>query len=81
MFEAIKKVFQFKPPEDVCNSCGANGVVRICPYCGTTPICTSCRSNHEAVCQQVQRRRGLGLGPTIRKEDAKEAPASTVVAE
>jgi hypothetical protein len=48
-----------------CNSCGAQQETDPCTYCSTA-LCIRCKRNHEFVCEQAQRRKGLGLGPTIR---------------
>jgi hypothetical protein len=48
-----------------CNSCGAHDSALFCTYCGI-PLCGRCRSNHEFVCEQAQKRKTRGLGPTIR---------------
>lgn len=55
--------------KDACNSCGANASTAglgICQYCPET-LCLRCRVAHELICKEMQRRKKLGLGPTVRQ--------------
>ena len=50
-----------------CNSCGTKDLaaeVRLCSHCPTL-ICLRCRTNHEAVCEDNQRKKRKGLGTTV----------------
>lgn len=51
-----------------CNSCGTQepaAKVRTCSHCPTL-ICLRCRANHEVVCEDNQKKKAKGIGPTIR---------------
>ena len=51
-----------------CNSCGAiNDTVSPCSHC-LTDICDRCRHRHESACAVNQKRKSLGLGPTVRQK-------------
>lgn len=51
-----------------CNSCGSINRVLKCQHCPTL-LCARCKSHHEMTCAQNQKRRQLGLGPTVRRID------------
>jgi len=51
---------------NVCNSCGSPYEVLKCSTCPTL-ICFRCRTNHESVCEFNQKKKSLGLGPTVRQ--------------
>ena len=50
-----------------CNSCGSPKDPQKCQHC-ITMLCARCRSFHEHVCEEMQRKKNLGLGPTIRQQ-------------
>ena len=54
---------------EVCNSCGGTQDIRSCRYCVIVAVCAKCILNHEVVCERVQKRKALGLGPTVRPRD------------
>jgi len=49
-----------------CNSCGRFEDIQPCPICSTL-ICNRCQTNHEMVCAEMQKKKKLGLGPTVRQ--------------
>jgi hypothetical protein len=48
-----------------CNSCGAYDDVLFCPHCGTTAVCIRCAGNHKFVCEEIQKKKARGQGPTV----------------
>ena len=61
---------------DICNSCGSPKDVRPCSHCPTL-ICDRCRLNHDSVCEQMQKRKSRGEGPTVIRHT--ERPPSTAM--
>lgn len=52
----------------VCNSCGAFDNVSTCSHCPTS-LCNRCRHHHESTCEEIQKKKSRGLGPTIRTNE------------
>lgn len=48
----------------VCNSCGSQTDAAPCQHCPTL-LCSSCRVNHESVCEPNQKRKSRGQGATV----------------
>jgi hypothetical protein len=47
-----------------CQSCGSFETVTPCAYCPTL-ICMSCARNHSSLCEELQKSKRRGEGPTI----------------
>lgn len=60
-----------------CNSCGAYEDAEMCSYCPTL-VCNRCRRGHELVCEDIQKRKKRGEGPTIRVPVSPEVVVSDV---
>ena len=54
--------------DTVCNSCGSPETTRLCEFCLKTPLCGHCYPNHAMVCEPMQKKKKLGLGPTVRQD-------------
>ena len=50
--------------DEQCNNCGGFKDVTDCQHCATR-ICTYCRLNHEPYCEELQKAKRRGEGPTI----------------
>jgi len=48
-----------------CNTCGSFADIVKCSYCPTM-VCVRCKPNHERVCEEMQKRKARGEGPTVR---------------
>lgn len=48
-----------------CNSCGAFDDVEFCPHCKWMAVCKRCKTNHEMVCSDNQKKKARGQGPTV----------------
>ena len=48
-----------------CNNCGSFEYVRLCPHCTQAAICTRCEGNHAPFCEELQKRKKRGQGPTV----------------
>ena len=48
-----------------CQGCGAFESTT-CAHCPSV-LCARCKAGHEPVCEQIQKRKKLGLGPTVRE--------------
>ena len=55
----------FLPSDSVCNSCGAFDNISACSFCPTL-VCGRCKARHEFVCEDNQKRKKRGEGPTVR---------------
>lgn len=51
--------------EQQCNTCGSFTDILKCAHCPTA-VCVRCKSNHERICSEMQKRKERGEGPTIR---------------
>ena len=49
--------------ESQCQSCGSF-TDRQCSFCSSL-ICLKCKANHEPFCEEIQKRKRRGEGPTI----------------
>ena len=49
--------------ESQCQSCGSF-TDRQCSFCSSL-ICLTCKANHEPFCEEIQKRKRRGEGPTI----------------
>ena len=49
--------------ESQCQSCGSF-TNRQCSFCSSL-ICLTCKANHEPFCEEIQKRKRRGEGPTI----------------
>lgn len=47
-----------------CNLCGGHKDLIKCSFCPTT-ICEICKRNHEPYCEEIQKRKKRGEGPTV----------------
>jgi|SRR5579864_4828883 len=50
---------------DQCNICGSYESLLPCAHCKTV-LCERCRRNYERVCEEMQKRKARGEGPTVR---------------
>jgi len=49
---------------DQCNTCGAHQDIEQCAHCPTM-ICKRCKLNHGPLCEELQKRKKRGEGPTV----------------
>ena len=49
-----------------CIGCGSYHDLRQCIHCHGL-LCPRCRMPHERVCEEVQKKKSRGLGPTVRQ--------------
>src|ERR1700676_2683790 len=56
-----------------CDGCGGFDGIQECARC-FAPICTRCSYIHDQACERVQRKKALGLGPTVREINRDRSP-------
>ena len=49
---------------DQCNICGSYEELLPCAHC-TTVLCQNCQRNHSPLCEDIQKRKKRGEGPTV----------------
>lgn len=57
-----------------CNTCGSLEDIQKCQHCPTV-ICLRCQMRHEEFCEQLQKMKQRGQGPTVRQVLSKPEPS------
>ena len=57
-----------------CNSCGAFEGLKECLHCHKVDLCARCRHHHQSVCEEVQKKKASGQGPTVLRPDIYSSP-------
>jgi recombinational DNA repair protein (RecF pathway) len=57
-----------------CQSCGSFDDLQLCDHCKIALVCLRCKGHHVMTCEENQKKKARGQGPTVRQIFTKPAP-------